>query len=285
MQYPGFRIVVQGPLHENSLAHVQEYREYCPVIISYWRSDRTPEGDFDLSGATLVANDLPTTDTIWNAQNVYYQIVNTLAGIMAADGADYVLKLRSDEYVGNLLPFFEAILQNPQRFTCGNLHFRPDAAMKFHPSDKIVGGSKPLMDATYKIARYRCQFNQLLLMGGVYEYTDLATSYCRVKFPEKRELFDHWKNGLPLFTEEPQKPIVGAARHLPHGHIGVAAEQLIGTSFLMARGVFPDRRISREIMREHFRIVRLEDCIPYRDKYGNGMPQHNWVEVDRIEDC
>jgi hypothetical protein len=78
------------------------------------------------------------------------------------------------------------------------------------------------------------------------------------------------------------EPIIGLPCELPFGYVGVYPEVLLSTSYLMQKGIQPDRKSSRQQMFENFWVVAMEDCLPYSNKEGWPHPEHNWHEIHHI---
>lgn len=292
-------IVVQGKLHKHGLQNIDRYLEYGKIVLAFNDTEIPEElaplidrhrGNPDVELCQIEAKPRAAT---YNQQNCYYQFRTTTAGLSLASGLHrklvkppytYAIKVRCDKMLGNLKPFLSEIEQNPGKLVTSNLHFRPDSACKYHPSDKFVGGLFQDMLYTFSLALNRCEREAILLESGVYDHTDLLPGL-DVKCP-----YPWYLPGMPTKTTPNMAPVIGVPCELPHGYVGAYPEVVLGTSFLLYKAqedplAHPmNRAASREIMKKYFRIFRIEDSLPYLNKFGTSQPEHNWVEIHRIED-
>lgn len=285
--YNNFTLVIQGPLHENSIyGLLNNYPEYTDnIIVSHWDTDN-PElfryfKEYSIQ-AEVITNKQNIDYNIFNGQNVYYQVYNTLKGLEKVK-TEYVIKLRSDQWFGNLEPFFEAVLQNPDKYTCSNLHFRPDSLIKYHPSDKVIGGKTDLILNTFNNALYRLKNNVQALLAGAFMFSDDKSICTPELFNKYIKLYNYADQNRQLVTQYPETPQIGTIQILPAGYIGIVPEILIGTSFLFAKHIFPNPDKSIEIVKENFNIVRVEDMVPYINKFGTNEIEHNSLEINFIK--
>lgn len=115
---PHSAVVIQGPIlrvSDFTLETIKLYRKTFPlsdVILSTW-NDEDPMvlESCRAAGATVVANQKPS---FAGPSNVNFQLVSTYGGILEAErlGAEYVLKIRSDErmYGVNVMEFLINLL-------------------------------------------------------------------------------------------------------------------------------------------------------------------------------
>jgi hypothetical protein len=285
--YNDFTLVIQGPLHKNSIhGALNNYSEYTDnIIFSHWKTDNVSMFD-ELRNKNILFRGVGSTPhknfNAFNNQNVYYQVYTTLAG-MEIVTTPYVIKLRSDQWYGDLVPFFEQVRREPSKYTCANLHFRPDNLYKYHPSDKLIGGRTVDLLKTFTIAMERITLNVQAMLAGAYMYYDGLNIGSESMFSDV-EMYDHADQNRPIFTRYPEKPLLGTIQILPAGYIGLVPEMVIGTSFLFAKGIYPSPNNSVEIVKDNFRIVRVEDMLPYLNKDGGTKIEHNSTEIHRIED-
>jgi hypothetical protein len=283
-----FTLVIQGPLHENSMyGLLNNYKEYTDhIILSHWDTDDKEMleyiAEYDLN-IKVVTNKMHTDHNAFNGQNVYYQVYNTLQGLKEVE-TKYVIKLRTDQWFGNLTPFFNSIRSMPDKYTCSNLHFRPDNLYKYHPSDKLIGGRTDLIRATFEIALYRLKNNVQALLAGAYMYSDDQDVCTSTLFKKYINTYSYADPNRTLVTQYPEKPALGTIQILPAGYIGIVPEMVIGTSFLFSKKIFPNPENSVELVKEHFNIVKVEDMVPYVNKQGTNEVEHNSLEIDRIEE-
>ena len=287
-QFNDFTLVIQGPLHENSIyGLLNNYKEYTDhIIVSHWDTDNTELlqyiSEYNLP-VKVITNKMHTDYNVFNGQNVYYQVYNTLQGLREVT-TKYVIKLRSDQWFGNLLPFFDAIKSNPDKYTCSNLHFRPDNLYKYHPSDKLIGGDSEFITNTFEIALYRLKNNVQALMAGAYMYSDDSSICTPDLINQFIKNYSYSDSNRTLITQYPDTPLLGTIQILPAGYIGTVPEILIGTSFLFSKKIFPDPNNSVKIVKDNFFIVKVEDMVPYVNKFGNNEIEHNSVEINNIEE-
>lgn len=286
--YNNFTLVIQGPLHQNSIyGLLNNYLEYTDnIILSHWDTDDNELlryiNEYKLP-VNIVTNKMHIDYNIFNGQNVYYQVYNTLYGLNEVK-TEYVIKLRTDQWFGNLEPFFEAVKSQPYKYTCSNLHFRPDKLFKYHPSDKVIGGKTDIIKNTFEIALHRLKNNTQALMAGAYMYCD-DINICTPDLIEKYiNIYSYSDSKRTLFTQYPDKPSIGTIQILPAGYIGIVPEMLIGTSFLFSKKIFPSPDNSINIVKENFNIVKVEDMVPYVNKFGTNEIEHNSLEINCIEE-
>lgn len=296
--YNDFHFVIQGPLHKHSLYGIAtNYKQYTDnITVSHWNTDKPDLIDYldklRLSMDRPVvfrrcAIEPPDEESykIYNNQNVYYQVLSTHAGVEGTSkvATPYTLKLRSDQWYGNLTPILDAIRAEPEKYTCANLHFRPDHLVKYHPSDKLFGMATELMEKTAKIAFNRLCTDQLMLMAGAYAYTSNRTILPKKRIREIVEPYSYANQQRKLVTEYGEKPLAGTIQIIPGAYIGCVPEVIFGTSFLFAKGILPHPDESIRIVKENFQIVRVEDMLPYVNKDGEDTIEHNSQEIDYIE--
>jgi hypothetical protein len=282
-----FTLVIQGPLHENSIyGLLNNYKEYTDnIILSHWDSDDMEMlryiSEYNLN-VKIITNKMHIDYNVFNGQNVYYQVYNTLEGLKEVK-TKYVIKLRTDQWFGNLTPFFESVKNNKEKYTCSNLHFRPDNLYKFHPSDKLIGGKTELIKKTFELSLYRLKNNVQALMAGAYMYSDDKSICSPDLFKKYIKTYSYSDPTRPLATQYPDHPMLGTIQILPAGYIGIVPEMLIGTSFLFSKNIFPNPDDSINIVKNNFNIVKVEDMVPYVNKFGSNEIEHNSLEIDNIE--
>lgn len=265
------------------------YETLGDVYVSHYSDEDTPS----FLNAKLIQNSPELPAGAWNGQNVYYQCMSTLAGLNAAirhgeetgEQYDIAIKLRSDQSFGNLTPIINAVKSNPDKYTCSNLHFRPDHISKFHASDKLIGAGIFRLRDCFRTALRRCMAMPMHLSSGLYEIPAIHPTSPPYAYDTScciDPTYGH--SSVPPFAEsDKEPPVLGRPRKLAHNYDGVYPEVLIATSWLMAQGIMPNRFFSRAQMKKHFQIVKVEDMLPYVNKYANGMIEHNWLEIDHID--
>jgi hypothetical protein len=286
--YNDFTFVFQGPLHKNFIhGLLNNYKEYTDnIIVSHWNNDDPELLQYltsDLISCKLVSNEFHTNYNAYNQQNVYYQTLTTLFGIREVR-TQFVLKLRTDQWFGNLKPILDKIRENPDKFVCANLHFRPDHYYQYHPSDKLYGGDRKLMEETIRIMYQRITNNVPAMMAGAFMYTDDRNIVSEERMLEDMAVYNHNQAGRPLITKDREKPLLGTIKVFPSNYIGLVPEVIVGTSFLLAKGIYPDPNDSVRLVKENFEIVRVEDMTPYINKNGSSKIEHNTLEIHTIEE-
>ena len=282
-----FTLVFQGPLHENFIyGLLNNYSEYTDnIIISHWDTDNLDLlkyiSEYNIN-ATIVTNTFHTDYNVFNNQNVYYQVLTTLKGLEQVT-TKYAIKIRTDQWFGNLEPLFKSVRAQGDKYTCANLHFRPDSLIKYHPSDKLIGSSTTLLLDTFKIAMHRLKNNTQVLLAGAYMYSDNRDICTESLIKKHIKVYDYGNAQRTLFTQYPQVPEIGTIQVLPAAYIGSVPEVIIGTSFLLAKNIFPDPENSIDIIKNHFEIVRVQDMVPYVNKTGTSEIEQNSIEIDYIE--
>lgn len=284
--YNDFTLVFQGPLHKNFIyGLLNNYKEYTDhIVVSHWDNDDTELVDYlESIDCKVIVNKFERYFDRYNNQNVAYQIKTSLNGVSQAT-TPFTLKLRTDQWYGNLVPFFEAVRANPDKYVCANLHFRPDSLVKYHPSDKLIGSRTEHILETFAIAQHRLIEHTMTLMAGAYMFTDDRSIVSEEELLTDMGFYSYADVNRKLVTQYPEKPLLGTIQVIPGAYIGVVPEVLIGTSFLLGKGIYPSPKRSVEIVKEHFHIVRVEDMLPYVNKEGSNHIEHNSQEIHRIED-
>jgi hypothetical protein len=285
--YNDFTLVFQGPLHKNFIyGLLNNYAEYTDnIIISHWDTDDAELIEYLQDCGVphkLVTNSFAKRYNVYQNQNVYYQVYTTFKGLKEVD-TPFILKMRTDQWYGNLVPMFEAVRANPNKYTCANLHFRPDNLFKYHPSDKLIGSNTKDMLNTFALALHRVEHEVTVLMAGAYMYTDDRSIISEEEMLKDLGLYTYADANRKLATQYPEKPLLGTIQIFPAGYIGVVPEMVIGTSYLLAKGIYPSPTKSVEIVKQNFNIVRVEDMVPYVNKEGTNHIEHNSQEIDYIE--
>jgi len=256
-------LIIQGPLHKHSLDHLVEYKElFQNVFISCWNTDdRSIVLD---DNQFIISNDTYISNTTFNLFNTYYQFFSTYAGILSTN-TKYVIKVRSDNYIGGIQKFIDIVLKNPNKFVCSNLYFRPDSVAKFHPSDQIIGGTTENMLKAFKIMIYRMENHSKELREAYNDGRMLSN-----------DKFLYYKGMLGTTVEN-------ASEVMERG-CATAPEVLLGTSCVAALGRNPSIIQSKGQMKQTFEIVRLEEMFPYINKEGNSTIQYSGPQINDISD-
>lgn len=286
--YNDFTLMFQGPLHKNFIyGLLNNYKEYTDnIVISHWDTDNLELlqylAEYNIPHK-LVTNTFHKKYNIYHNQNVYYQAYTSLRG-MKEVATPYVLKMRTDQWYGNLVPMFEAVRKYPNKYVCANLHFRPESLVKYHASDKLIGGNTKDMLQTFEIAEHRIVNNAVALMAGAYMYTDDREIISEEEMLKDLMIYSYSMPNRPLATQYPEKPMLGTIQIFPSGYIGISPEMVMATSYLFAKKIYPSPTESSRIVKENFYIVKVEDMIPYINKDGTPDIEHNSLEIHNIED-
>lgn len=286
--YNDFTLMFQGPLHKNFIyGLLNNYKTYTDnIVISHWDTD-----DLDLLEYLheydiphkLVTNTFHTEYNVYHNQNVYYQSYTTLRGMREVT-TPFVLKMRTDQWYGNLVPMFDAVRMHPNKYVCANLHFRPEKLVKYHASDKLIGGNTKDMLHTFELTEHRIKNNPVALSAGAYMYTDDRNIISEEDMLKDLSIYSYANPSRKLVTEYPEKPLLGTIQIFPSGYIGISPEMVMATSYLFAKGVYPSPQASVPIVKEHFHIVKVEDMVPYINKDGTSDIEHNSMEIHDVEE-
>jgi hypothetical protein len=132
----GVTFVVQGPLTEEGLRGIHNYKKLGDVIVSCWDFDPPHVIKKIPKGVKVIVNSFKE-DNSYNFQNIKYQIESSLKGLLEVK-TDFVVKVRSDEYFTKMNKFVSSVYFHPEKLTVCNFLFRKRAL--FHPSDHVFGG-------------------------------------------------------------------------------------------------------------------------------------------------
>lgn len=258
-------IIIQGKLHKHSLSRLQKYRKFGKVILCYDSDDNLDLlSQHDTSDIILIPISPEIPNTTFNCFNTWRQFWTTYNGLLRVE-TPFAIKVRSDNFIGNLSPMIEKMLLNPDKIISAALYFRPDAVAKFHPSDQLFGGPIELLLKGLEIACYRMENHSKELREAFNDHRMLSND----KF-----LYHESMSG---------SKINNASEPLPRG-VGIAPEVLLGTSIVAAKGLVPSIESSKAQMKECFDIIRIEELIPYLSKDGNTIIPHGGAEIFTIDE-
>lgn len=286
--YNDFTLMFQGPLHKNFIyGLINNYKDYTDnIVISHWDTDDLELlaylDEYQISHKK-VTNTFHRAYNVYHNQNVYYQVYTSLRGMREVT-TPFVLKMRTDQWYGNLVPMFEAVRNNPNKYVCANLHFRPERLVKYHAGDKLIGSSTADLLNTFEIAENRIVNNAVALMAGAYMYTDDRSIVSEEQLLNDLAIYSYSDPNRKLATQYPEKPLLGTIQIFPSNYIGISPEMVIATSYLLAKNIYPSPVHSVEIVKKHFHIVRVEDMVPYINKEGTSHIEHNSLEIHDVED-
>lgn len=144
-------ILIQGPINEVSLGAIEDYSKFSKnIIISTWNLDNTSIESIKkrfnyVDNLKVISHSQPdyikmisenklfgvTIGTTW-----YWQVMGIYNGVVECD-TKYIIRTRSDEYFKNLQPLIDKFFNNNQKFTCGNIWFKPKWFMPLHIGDHL----------------------------------------------------------------------------------------------------------------------------------------------------
>jgi hypothetical protein len=168
--------VIQGLVHEHTPFTLIYTAPYGAVSLGLWDSD------LDL------VKEIQVKQNIDNYYNKYFQSVSTLKGLLNVK-TEYAIKVRSDEYYINFLPFITKMKsQGAQKILTSNIYFHKANDWPYHISDHIMGGKKECLIRMFYYARVNAETRAL---NGITPEVHLAISYL-LQFssvhPEDRDL-------------------------------------------------------------------------------------------------
>lgn len=142
-------LVVQGPMHPNAIIMMKMHAHAFDIVFSTWRVNPEEETKIeehlkDVECTKLIFNNLESLEFKNNQANRYYQFYTTLKGMQLVD-TEYAIKIRSDEYYTDLMPFVEKMVSNPKKLVTNEVFFRNPRSnsnenFMLHPSDHLIGG-------------------------------------------------------------------------------------------------------------------------------------------------
>ena len=262
-------ILVQGKLHKHTLSRIQKYRKYGHILIGCdLQDDRAVLDEYNLEGCEIAYLDISIADTTFDCFRVYKQCKSIYEGLKHVK-TPFVMKVRADYWVGNLEPFIQKMGEYPDKFVTNNMYFRPDRVAKYHISDHMVGGKTEDMLKGYEICCHRLENHSKEVREGFNDYRFL-----------QNDKWEYWEG-------KEGSSVPNASQEMPPG-IGVAPEVLIGSSLVVAKGYPATKDESIEKMKACFEIVRVEDMLPYLNKYFTSeIPHdgiHNGLEINDIRE-
>lgn len=142
-------IVIQGPSNRTSIDAIAEYKKITPwVVVSCWDGDHIPQTPDSFSVVTserfksTIAKDkkmyCPEQDTF------PYAVVTIRRGIQFSP-TKYVVKTRSDERFGNLLPIIEKLKEDDSKLVYGNVFLSKWTKRKYHMGDHVFAAKKDML--------------------------------------------------------------------------------------------------------------------------------------------
>lgn len=262
-------IIIQGILHKNTIKCLENYPLYCKkIIVSYWNTDDDnlikDLKKFENENVILIENEFHINPNAFNEGNIYYHTYTSLSASKLVD-TEYTLKMRSDQWFENLTHILDVMVNNPNKFVCSDLHFRPDNVYKYHASNNSYGCKSDLFLKMMKISFKRTTEHTNALLAGAYMYYD-----CNLFTPElfQKHIINKRKN-LQFFTRYPDTPVLNTIQIMTHGGVGVIPEQLTTTSFLLAINIIPIPENSIQIMKDNVEIFNIHKLGKHVNKFND----------------
>lgn len=144
-------IIIQGPLHENSISNIDIYKKYGDIIFVSWSDEYNKNlsliQEIKKSGAFLLLLERPR----WlreNRQNIALQCYSTSSGLLLSD-KKYSIKLRSDEQYTNLDPLIQKMYSSDKIIT-SNIFFRKHNEYPLHISDHMIAGKTRILSSIFQ---------------------------------------------------------------------------------------------------------------------------------------
>jgi hypothetical protein len=149
----------------------------------------------------------------------------------------------------------------------------------------LDGGSRKLLEETIRIMYQRITNNVPAMMAGAYMYTDDRNIVSEERMMKDMGVYEQKNSPQPVTVDRHSKPLLGTVKIFTNSYIGLVPEVILGSSFLLAKGIYPDPIRVKEITKEHFDIVKVEDMMPYLNKNGTEEIEHSGVEINYIDNC
>jgi hypothetical protein len=159
-------VIIQGPLHPNSLIAIRTMSRDFNIVISTWKTNSRDEKNLDLllengDHVTVVSHNLDSLDFKNNSSNRFYQFYSTYKGALLVE-TEFCIKMRADEYYTNLSPLAEAILKNPDKLVTNDVFFRNPESVEIenfhcHPSDHLYAMKTETLVKAMKVALEDCK--------------------------------------------------------------------------------------------------------------------------------
>ncbi|MCX8521419.1 MAG: hypothetical protein ORN28_07775 [Rhodoferax sp.] len=237
-------IIVQGPLHPISLGNIGAYQQFGETVLSFWANDNLSLAE-PFHQVRKIANPALDVRPFSNPQNLYYQVVSTLAGLRAATG-DFCIKVRSDEYYGNLAPVISQLHATPQKVVCDNIYFRK--SWRMHMSDHLIAAERSLFIRCFELILQKLQTPGHIFAGvppetlitscflqamGVpvadpvtYRWIGTGHPDMRPNSPEEKSLLQNHFEMMPIRNLKPfiAKILLPSPNHAEKTHVFVSRE-------------------------------------------------------------
>lgn len=142
--------VIQGPFHVNTPFTMIYTAPYGTICLGLWESDLEE------------VKQHIERETIDNYYNKYLQIMSTLKGLLQVK-TPYSIKLRSDEYYVNFIPFLTKLKSlQPYQILTSNIYFHKANDWPYHISDHIIGARTEILLSMFSQASKHAKEKTLL---------------------------------------------------------------------------------------------------------------------------
>lgn len=136
-----YKVLIQGPLNKTSLSNLDYYRQFGDIVISFWDSDdKSLLDNVDLTNVQLISQPLPQKTILQNIRghNTFiYHVYSVLKGLELIN-SKYVIRTRSDERYGNLIPLLNKFESNQNKeVVCANIFFKKWSWRPCHMGDHL----------------------------------------------------------------------------------------------------------------------------------------------------
>lgn len=91
---------------------------------------------------------------VFNAYNIYYQCVSTIAGLQKCQ-TPFAVKVRADEYYADWGLFLDTLRANPDKIVCNNVYFYPARRKIFHAGDHVIAAKTMTLRSMFEEAKAR----------------------------------------------------------------------------------------------------------------------------------
>lgn len=132
-------IILQGRINKECFDLWIKNHSEKNVVVSIWSDEDLSEFNIPNNWNVLI-NEYPLVRFRKQA-NLDYQIITTLKALQNVK-TPFVIKMRCDEYWSNIEKIYLKMKNSPDKIISGSMFFRKSYKYKFHPSDKIIGGTK-----------------------------------------------------------------------------------------------------------------------------------------------
>jgi hypothetical protein len=140
-------LLIQGPLHQNTVLNVKANSCFAEILVSTWPpTDECQEEvmrQLKALGVRLIVNEMGAEKTMRCPPIIAHQTLTTLRGLELVK-SKRVIKSRSDEWY-ELSGLADLLAQNPTRIVFSNFIVRPWAYHPYHVSDHLYGGGTEVL--------------------------------------------------------------------------------------------------------------------------------------------